>query len=602
MLAHERAIAPREHRQNESECAMARNSKLTSGLLVAILGMTSAFGCNDDEDATDDTKGGSAGSEDKGGTAGGGSGGKAGSNTGGTGEDPVGGSDAVAGSDAVGGTDAVGGSDAAGGSDAVAGSGQGGEGGQPDAPPLAVTALSDEVYTQASDLRGLFYATDGKLYASGHLGTSPTTVDKKVVVGRFSADGVPDTTFGGDGFVELNVVPRVIDANDGVTVLNDGNEESLGIVKLAGGDIVVQVNIRDVNGKGMDVGLLRLDSTGAPVTTFGTNGLVRLTFGWPAADDASWPGPSVAPSDTAWGIELDPSSAATEKIVVFAFGAAAKGSTAGNPAVQRVDNDRYVARVLAADGSLDPAFNDGKVLGYNSGGTFSDGGRRGVVNADGSIVSAGYTDYGAGLGNHILVLRLTPAGKLDTNFGFGIVDKGVVRTNPFVNDGGLAECYNVAVQSSGRYVTTGYGRATAAGATSSYGYATTQEVDLISVGIAADGKALDLGWGNQATLAIQSEEAGLAATEDRGRDVLALPDDQLVYAGRYGVDPAIFVATKDGEFDPANGIGKLVTYAPLGGTPSHFFRLRLSKDGKRLAAATSNHAEGVILAVLKVGE
>ncbi len=161
------------------------------------------------------------------------------------------------------------------------------------------------------------------------------------------------------------------------------------------------------------------------------------------------------------GVSLDDSSG-EEKVVVFGFGPAKVGATTGDPAVQRTDNDRYIARVLADDGSFDPDFNDGEVFSYNSGGTFSDGGRRGLVLEDGSIVSAGYTNYGEGLGNHILVIKLTPEGTPDPSFGFGIASPGVARANPFLDDGGVAECYNVAVQSSGRYVTTGYGRATVA--------------------------------------------------------------------------------------------------------------------------------------------
>lgn len=581
------------------------NMKLTGGLLVALLGATAVVGCGDDGDETDGNGGKSSGGKSNGGSAGksgdtGGSAGSSGSagatNSGGSGQ---------AGENSAGGTDG-GGTNQGG----MAGNGddQGGEagsGGSPELPLTAVTELKSKVFTEASDLRGLFFTAGGKLYASGHLGTSATTTDKRIVVGRFTADGDADTTFGTNGFVTVNVVPQVIDPNDATKFLNDGNEESLGIVELTNGDLVVQVNIRDENGKGMDVGLLRLDSSGAPVTTFGTGGLVRLTFGWAPADDASFPaaGTLTAPSDTSWGIELDPSSPTTQKIVVFGFGSAPLGSkTTGANGVQRTDNDRYIARVLASDGSIDPAFNGGKVFSFNSGDIFSDGGRRGIVEQDGAIVSAGYTNYGTGLGNHILLIRLQPNGTLDTNFGFGIVNRGVLRTNPFVSDGGVAECYNVTRQSSGRYVTTGYGSATGDGIASSYGYATTTGPDLISVGIAADGKAIDEAFGNLGTFVAQSEEAGLAATEDRGRDVLALPDNQLVYAGRYGTDPAIYVVAPDGSFDPANGVGKLIRYTPLSGTTSHFFRVKASPDFKRVAASTSNHADGALLAVLKVGE
>jgi hypothetical protein len=204
-----------------------------------------------------------------------------------------------------------------------------------------------------------------------------------------------------------------------------------------------------------------------------------------------------------------------------------------------------------------------------------------------------------------MLIRLTPEGTRDMTFGFGIADRGVLRSNPLLDDGGAAEVYNVTVQSNGNIVTTGYGAATAANTPSSFGYATTTAPDLVSFAFTGDGKMPVDEWGNGSKLVIQSEELALTSSEDRGRDMLALGDDRLVYAGKLGPNPAIFVATPDGQHDPANDVGQLFTYDPLlppPGATSHFFRIVLSPDGTRLAAATNQHAEGVLLAVLKVGE
>ncbi len=594
-----RPVNRRVKKEREREMAI-RAVGMTNVALTVILGGVLAVACGDDDSSP--TPGGEAG-ETSGGDTGQNTGGsKAGSDAGGQ---PQGGTAGTAGNDQGGAGAEAGAGGAidpiAGGAGSGASGGAGGEGGgDPDPEPVPVISkLGSQVFAQASDLRGLFYTEDGKLYASGHLG-SVGTVDKQVVVGRFDKDGKPDTTFGGDGFVSFNLVERTVDDQEVVT--NDGNEESIGLVELETGEIVVQVNVRDDNGKGMDVGLLKLDATGTPVAAFGDNGLKKLVFGWAPEDDALWPTAGGAPTDTSWGIELD-ESGANQKIVVFGFGSAAKGQTIGTPGVQRTDTDRYILRVLASDGSVDPAFNDGEVFFYNSRGTFNDGGRRGFVESDGSIVSGGYTNFGDGLGNHVLAIRLTAAGKLDTSFGFGIVDRGVARANPFLDDGGVSECYNITRQhESGRYITSGYGSATAANVPSSYGYATTTAADLISLAFTADGKGLDLDWGNRGTRAIQSEELGQASTEDRGRDLLALWDDRVVYAGKLGINPALIVVTPDGEYDPANGLGQVFTYEPLSGTTSHFFRVVASKDGTRIAAATSNHADGARLAVLKVGD
>jgi hypothetical protein len=315
-----------------------------------------------------------------------------------------------------------------------------------------------------------------------------------------------------------------------------------------------------------------------------------------------------APSDTSYGLELDKSND-QERLVVFGFGSAPKGQMTGMPAVQRTDNDRYVVRVMASDGSVDAAFNGGAPFTYNTGSTFADNGRRGVVESDGSILAAGYTNFGPGFGNHVVAIRLEPDGTRDPSFGFGVVDDGVIRSNPVIDDGGVAEAYAIARQHSGRIVTTGYGSATATNTLSSYGYASTTGPDLVSLAITADGKGLDKAWGNLGLFVAQSEELGLERAEERGRDLAVLADDRLVYVGNFATDPAIYVVMPDGSFDPANGVGQLFRYDPLTVTvngantqTSHFGRVVVSADGKRIAASSSQNVDGARLAVLRVGE
>ncbi len=479
-------------------------------------------------------------------------------------------------------------------------------------PPVktyaAITEVADHRIAEINDLRGLTFAKDGKLYASGH--TDADAKNRKLVLARFEADGKLDTTFDDDGIV--------------VTDLAAGDEQSLGVVELDNGDLIVQANVSDgkggaaikdiaggadgVRASGTNVWLVRFDSSGKLVTSWGTNGKAPVVFGWTDADDASWPAPtynsSLAenmrystpgyPNDQGWGVVLDKSSG-EEKLVVSGFGPAKKSTSE-----QRYDNDRYVARLLASTGAPDPEWNGGSAFTFNSLGTFSDGGRRAIVEKDGTVVSAGYTNFGAGLGNHVVLLRLGPDGKPDTKFGFGIASPGATRFNPFIDDGGVAECYAVGRQSSGRYVTTGYGRATGNGVTSRYGYVTTDQVDLVSFGVKSDGRGIDPKYGKEGTLAVQSEELGLGGTEDRGRDLLVLPDDRVVHAGRLGTSPAIFVTTPEGALDKSVSDDGTFTYEPFDPMPSHFFAVAASQDKKRIAAATSTHASGVIVAVLEV--
>lgn len=596
---------------------MARSRVLPGSLRkgVGVVCMTTAFGlfaCGDDEGGTDGSGRGGSGGEGASGagagrpSSGGATSGGAPSSRGGA---PAEGGASPGGAPAEGGA-AQGGAAAEGGADAGGEAGVGGEGGQQGRQNTRkLNGPNGTLISLVNDLRGLTYAADGKIYASGHVGaniTYPAAVDRMVAVVRFNADGTLDTSFDGDGIKTLNLRTRIA-VDEAVT--NDGDEGSIGIVELANGDIVVQANVRDLGGRGRDVVLLRLNRHGAPVASFGTGGVRKLDFGWSDADNAAWPTATSAPADDSWGIALD-RSGDVEKIVVFAHGSAKRDPLLEDPLLQRTDNDRYVTRVLASTGAIDPEFNGGEVFTFNTEGVLPDNARRGIVEEDGSIVSSGYTNFGPGLGNHVVIARLLPDGAPDESFGFGVPAlPGVAIANPFLDDGGVTEVYQIGKQSSGRYVTTGYGRATAADTASSYDFATTLEVDLVSVGLLPG--ALDPAYGVEGANAIQSELLALGNTEDRGRDLVVLEDDRVVHAGRLGPNPALFVTTEDGEPDASlGGVGEgpngddtvagAFGVAALPGTTSHFYAVAVSKDGTRVAATTNNHSAGVVLTILDV--
>ncbi|MGE0803334.1 MAG: delta-60 repeat domain-containing protein [Lautropia sp.] len=507
----------------------------------------------------------------------------------------------------------------------------------PAAGSLKVSADARLTPTQAQDLRGVTFAKDGKIYVSGHVGLA--TADRQTVIGRFNADGTPDATFGTGGLVTINVAQK-----DTANTTSTGDEQSQGIVELANGDIVVLVNAADGLGgdpitvgagtiarpEGTNVTLLRLTSTGAPVASFGTNGRAVVDLGWTEADNAAWPAPVANaggtalvgngyPRDSAWTIALDPSSSgASERIVVFGAGPAPI-VTSGT---QRVDNDRYIARVLASNGTADPAFNSGKAFSFNALDTLGDNVRNGIVEADGKIVSAGYTNFGTGLGNHVVLFRLTSAGALDTTFpgfiptstvvpGLSVVP-GVAVFNPLVADGGFAEAYGAARQSDGAYVTTGYGNATAVTTPptpSTLGYASSLQPDLVSFRVRNG--ALDTTWGTSGRAVVQSEGKGRATNEERGRAIVALPDDRIVQFGRYGGATAVYVFTKDGVLDTRAdaGVTELAGAAsgdgiielPTSPVTAQLFSAAVSADGKRLAATTNtDDTGGARLVVLDV--
>ena len=124
----------------------------------------------------------------------------------------------------------------------------------------SVDIVADTVTTDANDMRGLTFAQVGdnanKIYVSGHVGITDDT--RQVVVGRFFADGSLDTSFGGDGFVELEAT-----ATEG-----SSDENSYGVAELLNGDVVAVVNALDADG-GRSVYMFRLAPDGTQVPGWG---------------------------------------------------------------------------------------------------------------------------------------------------------------------------------------------------------------------------------------------------------------------------------------------------------------------------------------------
>ena len=445
--------------------------------------------------------------------------------------------------------------------------------------------IANEATAAANDFRGLSFGPSGAIFASGH--TDADATDRKTAVAKFNADGSLDTSFGGDGIVELNL-----------STAGGADEDSLGVVALAGGDIVVAANVTDVGGIGKSVQLVRLNAVGDVVTSFGVNGIAEVVFGWANANNAQWPNAGEAPEDTVFDLQLD----SQERLVVFGYGPAPQ-VLAGT---QRTDRDRYVARIIASTGAADAAFNGGAAHSYNTTGDFDDNGRRGLVLADDSIMASGYTNFGGAVRHHVVMVKLTSAGLLDASFvGFGtapggVVQNGVAIFNPFTVDGGYSECYAAALQSDGSFVTTGYGGATGTGISSTLGYETTQAQDVVSFRVPGTGGALDTTWGNSGTQAIQSEAAsGTASFEDRGRHVVALSDNRTAHVGRYGGTAAIFILTEDGQLDTSvsdDGIIEL----PDSVIESQLYAVAVSSSGDRIAATTNNDIDGARLIIVEL--
>lgn len=301
-----------------------------------------------------------------------------------------------------------------------------------------------------------------------------------------------------------------------------------------------------------DLVAVRFDANGSLDTTFGSAGVARHSLSTVITGGAR---------DALWGLARDSSN----RLLLF-------GSRRG--ADTRLDADRAVVR-LTASGGLDTSFATGGVHTLNIA-NLGDNARNGFVQADGKIVTSGYTAQPSGVGtqsiNKVVLLRLNDDGTPDTTFGAGgiVNSMPLVPADPINTPWGVAEAY-VAARQTGRYVTAGYGRS-----------ASTGTVNMVSFGYTPAGR-LDTSWGIQGVI-----ELDVAGGDDRARNAIVLPDDRVLILGSVvpstgNVDAAAFMYTASGQLDTSfNGTG-YKTYG-FGRPDEAWFGAALSPDGLRVAA------------------
>lgn len=296
----------------------------------------------------------------------------------------------------------------------------------------------------------------------------------------------------------------------------------------------------------LEVAVVRLNADGSRDDSFGTSGTAWVDLG--------------QGSGNVWSMDVD----AQNRLVLF-------GS---NVAEGRDDIDRVVVR-LQANGALDTAFAADGIHRLDRP-DLTDQARHGFVQADGKIVASGYTPVPTGVGdqraNAVVLLRLNDDGTVDSSFG----DNGVVESNPFpsanptVDQWGMAEAYAVGRQSSGAYVTTGYGRVAASG-----------PVDLVSFRFGADG-AFDDTWGAGGTFLHD-----VMGEHDRGRNMVVLPDDRVFMVGSAttsaDVDAMALMLTPEGALDTSFGTGGQALRS-FDRKDEAFFGVAASDDGMAVGA------------------
>ena len=398
-----------------------------------------------------------------------------------------------------------------------------GAGGQPAYDAVQTVSVSPSEHDR---FLGAVFDPTNRLYAAGFVGDG---ADQRMSVTRFNADGAVDAGFGAKGTATVNVAQggKAVELARGVVVQGDGKVVIAGPVEhdpAASGDAA----------KDTDIALARFDHSGRLDPAFGTGGVVRLDLSTGVAEGTAFRG------DTVWGLV----KLAGDKLLVVGSQVAAG----------RTDADFAVVR-LNADGTRDSAFGTAGTAVVGVGPDVSEVPKTAVELKDGKVVVAGYANV-AGVVSPVL-FRLTTAGALDPSFG----DAGIAVRPVLANVG---EAYSVALAGN-RFVTTGYGKDTP-----------EAKVDLIANGFTLEG-ALDRSFGANGTTRVD-----VAGEDDRGRNLVALPDGRSVLVGSgkptaSNLDAMVVTLAASG----AQTGRKLYD---VGGPNDAFFGVALSPDGTRVAA------------------
>ena len=294
-----------------------------------------------------------------------------------------------------------------------------------------------------------------------------------------------------------------------------------------------------------DIAVARFNSDGTLDTTFGTNGVAIVDITTGANDGSS------DINDSLWNAAVDDQ----DRILLFGMA----------KAEARADRDRFVAR-LTSSGALDTTFNStGKHVYGVDALDLNDNGRNGFVQPDKKIFHGGYTNVSGS--NQIVLARFNEDGTLDTSFD----SDGILRSAPLPAPG-MAEAYGAALQSSGKYVTTGYGREQGSGT-----------VDLVSFRYGSDGAA-DTTWAINGGLIYD-----IAADNDRGRNVIPLPGDRTLHVGSGSpstgvIHAMILITTAEGALDASFDTDGVKLY-DFGSVDQALFGAAVSPDGKWVAGA-----------------
>ena len=393
-------------------------------------------------------------------------------------------------------------------------SGSAGSGGAPTLVPNCVrdTTSGKKVEISALGNDGLYaaaYGPDGKLYAAGftQAGTA-NTEDRSTVVVRLTDAGALDPTWAVGGVATINV--RAVTGTGGQGELPRGLAFQGNKIIVAGTvEAYTTLQSNTALNADRDVYVLRLNADGSPDNTFGdiaganpTPGIHILPLSQGTLNAA---GTSLSAADAQWGLNVLPSGS-----LLVTAATRNPGMTTDTPPVPRSDTDFAVVK-LTPDGAQDATFG----LVGGTPGVFtldvaqaSASVRTASVLSDGKLIITGYSTYG-GTQRPVIFKLLANGSALDPSFAAGGIFSEPV--------GIAAEAYGALVQSSGKLVTVGYGRATGATNTTS---------DILSIRLTASG-VLDTTYGT-ASGRTWFDVGGLG---DNGRAIVLSDDRPILFGG-----------------------------------------------------------------------
>jgi uncharacterized delta-60 repeat protein len=260
----------------------------------------------------------------------------------------------------------------------------------------------------AAVISAIVIQPDGKIVVAG--GTFPLLVFLgDLTLARYNPDGTLDASFGNGGIVKLEY--------------GDQGSYGFALALQQDGKIVVAgthfVDFSSDDSSNTDFALARLNSDGTLDPTFGNGGLVTTDFD--------------GLNDDAFSVLIQPDN----KII-------AVGSEK-NPA----NYYDFAAVRYLANGTIDSTFGDGGKVRTDFGHHDFDRARAAALQADGKIVTAGFTISRNGTSQNFAVARYDSNGVLDPSYGTG----GLTQ----VDFGSCCQsAYGVLVQTDGKSVVVGY--------------------------------------------------------------------------------------------------------------------------------------------------